>query len=348
MTRLAFAFVAGLLSPLNPCGFALLPAYLAYYLGAGQESRRPLLERLSHGLGVGGALSAGFASVFVVGGLLISLGLRSLITLVPIGAVVIGVILAALGVVMLSGRRVAFRPKRQLSPGSGSGYRHIVVFGAGYAFASLACTIAVLLAVITVALGAHNPAQLVGVFVAYGTGAATLLMALTLSAALAKQSLHAGSRRLLPFVERVGAVLLIASGAYLLITNLPGLNHTALASGLSARVSGLSARLTNLVDPHWQYFLPVAAALAVLVGITLWLRRCPSRRRAAQPTDRTVALGLEAASEGNLGPRQGQGCECPPIRSEASARTAEAGARSRKPDTSAEPALDAAGGPGRK
>lgn len=283
MTRLAFAFAAGVLSPLNPCGFALLPAYLAYYLGAGEAQPRPMLDRVSQGLAVGGALSAGFAGVFVLGGLLISLGLRSLISAVPIGAVVIGVVLAGVGALMLAGRRAGFLTrfltKRQVSPGSGTRYRHIVVFGAGYAFASLACTIAVLLAVIAVALGAHNPAQLVGVLVAYGTGAATLLMALTLSAALAKQSLQTGTRRLLPFVERVAAVLLILSGAYLVLTNLPGLDHTAVASGIYARVSGLSSRLANLVDPHWQAFVPVAGALAALVGVALWRRRRSSGPR---------------------------------------------------------------------
>lgn len=273
MTRLAFAFGAGLLSPLNPCGFALLPAYLVYYLGASEEFPRPVIECVSQGLSVGGALSVGFGGVFVLAGLLISLGLRSLITLVPIGAVVIGVVLAAIGVAMLAGRRVSFLDKHQLSPGGGAGFRHIVVFGAGYAFASLACTIAVLLAVIAVALNAHNPAQLVGVFLAYGIGAATLLMALTLSAALAKESLLVGTRRLLPFVERVSAALLVLAGVYLVLTNLPVLKGTALADGLFAWVSGMSARLSNLVGPYWKAFLPLTGALGVLVGITVWRQR---------------------------------------------------------------------------
>ena len=344
MTRLAFAFGAGLLSPLNPCGFALLPAYLVYYLGAGEESQHPLLDRVSQGLSVGGALSVGFGGVFVLGGLLVSLGLRSLITAVPIGAVVIGVVLAAIGVAMLAGRRLAFLAKRQPSPGSGVGYRHIVVFGAGYAFASLACTIAVLLAVIAVALGAHNPAQLVGVFLAYGTGAATLLMALTVSAALAKQSMLAGTRRLLPFVERVSAALLVASGAYLVLTNLPGLKSTALAGDLFARVSGLSSRLSNLVDPHWHAFLPVAGALGALVGITVWRRRRSpgSRRRADNARDCVDGVDEPVARS-----QQAPGCEACALPS-ASPSAARAGGRasSGEPDAVGERALDAVGDPG--
>ncbi len=32
-----FAFGAGMIAAVNPCGFAMLPAYLSLYLGAGAE-----------------------------------------------------------------------------------------------------------------------------------------------------------------------------------------------------------------------------------------------------------------------------------------------------------------------
>ncbi|MFQ5924210.1 MAG: hypothetical protein ACE5M4_15335, partial [Anaerolineales bacterium] len=34
---MAWAFSAGMLATLNPCGWALLPAYAAYYLGSREE-----------------------------------------------------------------------------------------------------------------------------------------------------------------------------------------------------------------------------------------------------------------------------------------------------------------------
>lgn len=40
MNTISLAFAAGLVAAINPCGFALLPAYLSYYLGfAGTENR---------------------------------------------------------------------------------------------------------------------------------------------------------------------------------------------------------------------------------------------------------------------------------------------------------------------
>ena len=37
--RLALAFSAGMVATVNPCGFALLPAYLSYFLGLEDASQ---------------------------------------------------------------------------------------------------------------------------------------------------------------------------------------------------------------------------------------------------------------------------------------------------------------------
>ena len=38
---LALAFSSGLLAVVNPCGFAMLPAYLGYFIGADDGELRP-------------------------------------------------------------------------------------------------------------------------------------------------------------------------------------------------------------------------------------------------------------------------------------------------------------------
>ena len=37
--RLATSFTAGLVAAVNPCGFAMLPAYLSFFLGQEAEER---------------------------------------------------------------------------------------------------------------------------------------------------------------------------------------------------------------------------------------------------------------------------------------------------------------------
>ena len=94
---LALAFGAGLVATVNPCGFALLPSFITYYLGAGaSQSDRP--GRVSDGLVVGLVLTAGFLLVFASVGLGFSLGARAVVRILPWFTVVIGVLVTAFAV----------------------------------------------------------------------------------------------------------------------------------------------------------------------------------------------------------------------------------------------------------
>ena len=64
---LALAFASGMVATVNPCGFAMLPAYLGYFLGLeGQD--RDVQASVSRSLGVGLSVSAGFLVVFGLAG----------------------------------------------------------------------------------------------------------------------------------------------------------------------------------------------------------------------------------------------------------------------------------------
>ncbi len=93
-------------------------------------------------------MSAGFAAVFTVAGLLLSAGLRVLIGIVPCAAVAVGVALVVLGVLLVTGRKVGLSVNVNGIAGRRTGPVGLVLFGAGYALASLSCTVAVLLAVV--------------------------------------------------------------------------------------------------------------------------------------------------------------------------------------------------------
>jgi cytochrome c biogenesis protein CcdA len=68
------ALSAGMVAFLNPCGFALLPSYISHYLGGRAHLRRERWwERALQGLALGGAVSAGFFTVFLLLGIAVSL-----------------------------------------------------------------------------------------------------------------------------------------------------------------------------------------------------------------------------------------------------------------------------------
>ena len=69
-----FAFAAGLASAVNPCGFAMLPAYLGLYLGSGSSRESAgVVFQLGQAVLVGVAVSAGFVVLFGVAGTAIGL-----------------------------------------------------------------------------------------------------------------------------------------------------------------------------------------------------------------------------------------------------------------------------------
>jgi len=284
---LAFAYAAGALSTVNPCGFALLPAFLAYYLG--QETTadpRGLASRLIRGAGAGLALSAGYVTVFAVAGLLLAAGLRLLIQAVPWVAVAVGAGLVVLGVALLAGRQVGIRINPGKLGSKRSGLRGVTTFGMAYAVASLSCTLAVLLAVIGQALAAEDLIAVVGVFVAYAAGAASVLVLLAVSAAAASGALAVLVRRALPYAGRISGAVLMLSGAYLLIYWVPQLTGNRDGSALSRGGATIAGTLAGWLDGRTSAIGWAAAVALVLVAVLAAL----SRRRHPRETHPTVAV----------------------------------------------------------
>ena len=87
-----YAFGAGMVAAVNPCGFALLPAYLALYLGGREPERMPSsgLVLLARAARIGLTMSAGFALLFGAAGLLLGFAATALVRLLPwVGLVVL-------------------------------------------------------------------------------------------------------------------------------------------------------------------------------------------------------------------------------------------------------------------
>lgn len=208
----ALAFGAGMVATINPCGFAMLPAYLSYFVGTDEPERRE--RSLGRAAVVGGAVTAGFVVVFGIVGTIISNVSRALLDYVPYVTVAIGIALVVLAVAMLFGFEPVLRlPK--LDKGTGSReLGSMFVFGVSYAIASLGCTIGPFLSVTATTFRHQSFLSGVVTFVVYGLGMGVVVVSLTVYSALARNGLVRRLRRAMPYVNRVAAVLLILSGAY--------------------------------------------------------------------------------------------------------------------------------------
>ncbi|MBD0338451.1 MAG: cytochrome c biogenesis protein CcdA [Thermoleophilia bacterium] len=203
---LGLALVAGGLATVNPCGFPLLPAFLSVYVGAREERLPPVGSRVLQGLLVGALVTAGFLGVFVAVGLPVAYGASRVADVLPWAGVGLGGLLVAAGVLTLAGRG----PRANVRWGARRGGP--LLFGVGYGVASLGCTLPIFLAVVGAAAGSGSTLV---VFAAYGAGMALVVTALAVAAALLRDGVARGLRRLLPHMGMISGLLLVAAGAYL-------------------------------------------------------------------------------------------------------------------------------------
>ncbi len=211
----AYSFVLGVLAAVNPCGFVLLPTYLMFFLGL--EGSRPhdtQRASLSRALRVGLATSSGFIAVFIIVGSISRLFTSAIERNAKYVSVVIGIALVVMGIAMLAG----WKP-RIITPNIATGrtrtFGSMFLFGIAYAVASIGCTIGFLTSVILGSINVHGFFSGLLSITLYGIGMGAIVTALTVSLAFAKGGLLRVLRNGMRHLDRVSAVLVLLTGAYL-------------------------------------------------------------------------------------------------------------------------------------
>jgi cytochrome c-type biogenesis protein len=214
-----YAFGAGMVASVNPCGFFMLPAYISFQLGTQEPAfyNTPASRRLFKALALGIVTTLGFMMVFAITGVLIAAGGQWLIQVFPYAGVVMGGALVTLGIwLLLSGRtlgipgagQVRIAPRRNL----GNGF----LFGIVYAISSLSCTLPIFLIVVGSSLVGQSLVASLGQFVAFALGMGTILVMVTIGSAVFQGSIARWLRRAIPYVYRASAIFLVGAGAYLI------------------------------------------------------------------------------------------------------------------------------------
>ncbi len=215
---LVFPLSAGLVAAFNPCGFAMLPAYVSYFLGLESDDETNMAKNVIRGLAVGLTMTLGFLTVFGIIGLLTSTFVSEGTVESKIGYATIGfgVLMIPLGIAMVKG----YEPKLKLprvQAGTGSNQLpSVFLFGISYAVVSVSCTIGIFLAVVAGSFTNDGIVDGTAVFLAYGAGMGLVIMILTLGVALARNSVATNMRRVLPHVNKISGVMLALAGLYLI------------------------------------------------------------------------------------------------------------------------------------
>jgi cytochrome c-type biogenesis protein len=273
---ITFALGAGMVATFNPCGFAMLPAYVSFFLGLDDDTsgRRDGQASVLRALAVGATMTLGFMAVFGVLGLVLDPVLDTVQEHLPWVTIVLGLVMVVLGVVMLRGRTLTFDlPK--MSRGTGSReLTSVFLFGISYAVVSLSCTLPLFIVAVSTTIDSDSLAAGLGAFVAYGAGMGLVLMVLTLAIALARQGIVRRFRAVLPHVNRISGALLVLAGAYVAYygwyeIQVRGGNTDP--GGPAPWVFDLSGDLTNWVNEVGPTRLALLLALVIAASVTLAL-----------------------------------------------------------------------------
>lgn len=217
-----YAFGAGMLAAFNPCGFALLPAYLGFYLG--DDSRAPSgpigwTVSVVRAAWIGLVVTCGFVVLFgVVTGVLGAVG-SEMSRLFPLIGLIVGLVLIIMAGRMLSGQPFYLGLAEHVASNLGSSARRTntagyLLYGLAYGAASLGCTLPIFLTVVGSSLGAGNLGSAAYQFVMYALGMGLVIAILTVSIAIVKDALVVRVRCILRFIEPISAVLLLLAGGY--------------------------------------------------------------------------------------------------------------------------------------
>ncbi len=275
------AFAAGLVAALNPCGFAMLPAYLVLVVrGEGGESSAAgtPMASLGRALVATVGMALGFLTVFGLFGALTVSAAAAVQRYMPYLTVLIGSVLVALGVWLLMGRELkmlaplGWRRAPTVRLGSMYGY------GVSYAIASLSCTIGPFLAVTAAALRSGSVLARVSVYLAYVCGLTLVVGVLAVAAAAASSAVADRIRAILPFVNRIGGALLIAVGLYVGYYGLYEVRllhaHTNPRDPVLTAAGRIQGALAGWVHQHggWPWVMALAVLGGGLLAGTVWRR----------------------------------------------------------------------------
>lgn len=270
-----YSFLLGVLAAVNPCGFAMLPNYLLYFLGIDSPDRSTR-SSVQQSLRVGLSVSSGFLAVFLVVGVISRVFTQWIEQNAKYAALAIGVLLVITGIRMFSGWKPRFmtpNPTRSLDRDTKS----MFIYGVIYAIASIGCTIGFLTTAVFGSFATHGVVSGIVSVVLYGLGMSLLVTALTVTLGLARQGLVSSIRGILPYVTRASAVLTVLTGLYLSWYWFVAITERSSLGPLASRVESAQTRLATLLQDIGGRGLAVILC-GVIVGAVILGRRHQSNQ----------------------------------------------------------------------
>ena len=216
-----FAFSAGVVSAVNPCGFAMLPAYLGLYMSTSiyEKDSTHYGKMILKGLFIGCCVGLGVLSLFLFVGLITGFALNFIRSIMEWVGLFLGVGLITIGIWLMNGGRLYTSLTARIGQSIGNptqiSLKGFFLFGVSYGVASLSCTLPIFLSVVGINLNGSSIYDSMMQFALYGAGMGAMILFVTLSMAILKGVMIRYIKLALPYVERIGFFLVVLSGMYI-------------------------------------------------------------------------------------------------------------------------------------
>ena len=216
-----FAFSAGVVSAVNPCGFAMLPAYLGLYMSTSiyEKDSTHYGKMILKGLFIGCCVGLGVLSLFLFVGLITGFALNFIRSIMEWVGLLLGVGLITIGIWLMNGGRLYTSLTARIGQSIGNptqiSLKGFFLFGVSYGVASLSCTLPIFLSVVGINLNGSSIYDSMMQFALYGAGMGSMILFVTLSMAILKGVMIRYIKSVLPYVERIGFLLVVLSGMYI-------------------------------------------------------------------------------------------------------------------------------------
>jgi cytochrome c-type biogenesis protein len=236
------AAVAGVSTFFSPCAFPMFPGYMSLFLGlnANQNESASATGATYKGaarraLVAGSVTASGMIIVFLMVGLALVLASSVVVPYIPYLLIVVGVILVALGALLLtnlqywriisplqslwkrlSGKKTeSAQAPLDLSPAGSRGFHFkLFSYGMGYAAAAAGCVAPVIFSAIIAGLALGLVGGIVNILI-YSVVAAGLMIVVTVMLAMAGKKYVNLLKAYTPVIKKISASVLILVGFYL-------------------------------------------------------------------------------------------------------------------------------------
>jgi cytochrome c-type biogenesis protein len=214
---LGYVFGAGMVASVNPCGVLLLPSFAFSQLQGEEDGNGKRSAHLMKSLLRAGLVTLGFVVIFLVVGLLLSVGGRWLTGAFKVLGLLIGIAMVILGLVLLlTHKELGIPALRRLRVESKPTNWNAFLFGIVYAVSSLSCSLPIFLVVVGTSLAGEDLLSSAGQFVGYALGMGVVVVVVVLGAAFFRQAMLRWLNRAAGYVQRFSALFVLGAGAYLI------------------------------------------------------------------------------------------------------------------------------------